>query len=179
MTAMRGIAAKVIARTALAAALLACSAGCANTLMPTPVGLDRAGADPFTQTPPELRSTEVPVFIASNRGVEEQVPANSPSRFNDKRSQHMHLGVMTVDVGAASVVIRDTGVGIAPGQVDAMYQPFVRGDAGRRGGHGVGLTIVRRLSDRYGWPVTIDSSPGVGTRVEIRFPEARSEPLVT
>ena len=100
MTAMRGIAARVIARTALAAALLTCGAGCANTLMPTPVGLDRAGADPFTQTPPELRSTEVPVFIASNRGVAEQVPANSPSRFNDKRSQHMHLGVMTVDVGA-------------------------------------------------------------------------------
>jgi signal transduction histidine kinase len=88
-------------------------------------------------------------------------------------------GEVMVDVGAASVVIRDTGVGIAPGQVDAMYQPFVRGDAGRRGGHGVGLTIVRRLSDRFGWPVAIDSSPGVGTRVEIRFPRARSEPLVT
>jgi signal transduction histidine kinase len=88
-------------------------------------------------------------------------------------------GEVTVDVGAASVVIRDTGVGIAPGQVEVMYRPFVRGDAGRRGGHGVGLTIVRRLSDRFGWPVTIDSSLGVGTRVEIRFPEARSEPLVT
>jgi signal transduction histidine kinase len=36
---------------------------------------------------------------------------------------------------------------------------------------------VRRLSDRFGWPVTIDSGPGVGTRVEIRFPDARSEPL--
>ena len=86
-------------------------------------------------------------------------------------------GEVTVDVGAQSVVIRDTGVGIAPGQLDAMYQPFVRGDTGRRGGHGVGLTIVRRLSDRFGWPVTIDSRPGVGTRVEIRFPDARSEPL--
>ncbi len=86
-------------------------------------------------------------------------------------------GEVTVDVGADSVVIRDTGVGIAPGQLDAMYQPFVRGDSGRRGGHGVGLTIVRRLSDRFGWPVTIDSSPGVGTRVEIAFPGARSERL--
>jgi len=87
-------------------------------------------------------------------------------------------GEVVVDVSAASVVIRDTGVGIAHGQVDAMYQPFVRGDSSRRGGHGVGLTIVRRLSDRFGWPVAIDSSPGVGTLVEIRFPAARSEPLV-
>jgi signal transduction histidine kinase len=51
-------------------------------------------------------------------------------------------GEVTVEVGAASVVIRDTGVGIAPGQIDAMYQPFVRGDAGRRGGHGVGDSLV-------------------------------------
>ena len=86
-------------------------------------------------------------------------------------------GEVAVEVGAASVVIRDTGVGMAPGQVDAMYQPFVRGDVSRRGGHGVGLTIVKRLSDRFGWPVMIDSSPGSGTRVEIRFPDARSEPL--
>lgn len=87
-------------------------------------------------------------------------------------------GEVTAEVGPASVVIRDTGVGIAPEQVDAMYQPFVRGDSGRRGGHGVGLTIVRRLSDRFGWPVTIESSPGVGTRVEIRFPKVRSESVV-
>lgn len=86
-------------------------------------------------------------------------------------------GEVTVEIGVASVVIRDTGMGIAPGLVDAMYQPFVRGDTGRSGGHGVGLTIVRRLSDRFGWPVSIDSRPGVGTRVEIRFPKARSEPL--
>lgn len=86
-------------------------------------------------------------------------------------------GEVTVEVGEGSVVIRDTGVGIAPDQLDAMYQPFVRGDAARRGGHGVGLTIVRRLSDRFGWPVTIDSALGVGTRVTIRFPEARSEPI--
>jgi signal transduction histidine kinase len=86
-------------------------------------------------------------------------------------------GEVSVEVGAGTVVIRDTGVGIAPGKLDAMYQPFVRGDTGRRGGHGVGLTIVRRLSDRFGWPVTIDSTPGVGTRVTIRFPDARSEPI--
>jgi signal transduction histidine kinase len=86
-------------------------------------------------------------------------------------------GEVTVEVGAGTVVIRDTGVGIAPGKLDAMYQPFVRGDTARRGGHGVGLTIVRRLSDRFGWPVTIDSTLGIGTRVTIRFPDSRSEAI--
>jgi signal transduction histidine kinase len=86
-------------------------------------------------------------------------------------------GEVIVDITRDGVVIRDTGVGISPDRVAEMYRPFVRGEGHRRGGHGVGLTIVRRLSDRFGWPVTISSQPGVGTAVEIRFPGARVEPL--
>jgi signal transduction histidine kinase len=29
---------------------------------------------------------------------------------------------------------------------------------------------VRRLSERYGWPVTLDSAPGQGTTATLRFP---------
>jgi signal transduction histidine kinase len=84
-------------------------------------------------------------------------------------------GEVVVDIDPGVVVIRDSGIGIAPEKVGEMYRPFVREDSTRRGGHGVGLTIVRRLSDRFGWPVTIESQPGIGTRVEVRFPEARVE----
>jgi signal transduction histidine kinase len=86
-------------------------------------------------------------------------------------------GEVIVAITPDGVVIRDTGVGMSPDRVAEMYQPFVRGEGHRRGGHGVGLTIVRRLSDRFGWPVTIGSQPGVGTTVEIRFPSARVESL--
>ena len=41
---------------------------------------------------------------------------------------------------------------------------------GRRGGHGVGLTIVKRLSDRFQWPIEFESEPGKGTTVRVRFP---------
>jgi signal transduction histidine kinase len=84
-------------------------------------------------------------------------------------------GEVVVEIDPGVVVIRDSGIGIAPEKVGEMYRPFVREDSTRRGGHGVGLTIVRRLSDRFGWPVTIESQPGVGTRVEVCFPEARIE----
>lgn len=85
-------------------------------------------------------------------------------------------GSVTVSVDHEGVWIRDTGIGMQPEQVARMYHPFVRGDH-RRGGHGVGLTIVRRLSDRFGWPVNIETQPGVGTQVRIRFPDARREPV--
>jgi signal transduction histidine kinase len=35
---------------------------------------------------------------------------------------------------------------------------------------------VRRLSDRFGWPLEVESQSGVGTRIRIRFPQARVEP---
>jgi signal transduction histidine kinase len=82
-------------------------------------------------------------------------------------------GQVTVEIGAGKVSIRDTGVGIAAEKIEEMFRPFVRGEGNRRGGHGVGLTIVRRLSDRFGWPVNIVSDPGAGTTVEISFPGSR------
>ena len=84
-------------------------------------------------------------------------------------------GEVDVSIDADKVVIRDTGVGIAPDRLAEVYRPFVRGESAQRGGHGVGLSIVRRLSDRFGWPVKIESQPGVGTRVEITFPGAYAE----
>jgi signal transduction histidine kinase len=87
-------------------------------------------------------------------------------------------GEVEVTIDAQGVVIRDTGVGMAPEQLAEIYRPFARGASARRGGFGVGLSIVRRLSDRFGWPVRIDSQSGVGTRIEIRFPDARSEPII-
>jgi signal transduction histidine kinase len=86
-------------------------------------------------------------------------------------------GEVAVEITEGKVRIRDTGVGMAAERIEEMFRPFVRGDGNRRGGHGVGLTIVRRLSDRFGWPIHVESQPGVGTTVEIGFPRSRAEPL--
>jgi len=81
-------------------------------------------------------------------------------------------GSVTVTLGRHFVRVEDTGVGMSEDVLDKIgRQPFFRGDqAATRGGHGVGLTIVRRLSDRFGWPVEMTSKLGVGTRATIRFP---------
>jgi signal transduction histidine kinase len=90
---------------------------------------------------------------------------------------YTEAGQIAVNVYAGGVSIADTGAGMPPERLDDMYRPFVRGEGSGRGGHGVGLTIVRRLSDRFGWPVRIDSRPGIGTRVDVAFPAARVEPV--
>lgn len=75
---------------------------------------------------------------------------------------------VTVDLG--QIVVEDTGVGMSEEDLKQIFQPFFRAQHGRRGGHGVGLTIVKRLSDRFRWPIEFQSTEGKGTSVIVRFP---------
>lgn len=79
-------------------------------------------------------------------------------------------GAVTVVVRRASVVVSDTGIGMNPEELVRAFEPFFRAGDRRVGGQGIGLSIVRRLSDRYGWPVRLSSEPGKGTTAVISFP---------
>ena len=87
------------------------------------------------------------------------------------------VGKVRLEVTRDSLIIEDSGVGIPDEKVQQVFEPFFRGDSRKRGGHGVGLTIVKRLSERFGWPVHIDSTLGVGTRVVVEFPDAACESI--
>jgi signal transduction histidine kinase len=86
-------------------------------------------------------------------------------------------GRVCVQVAERELIIEDSGIGIPEQQVKEVFRPFFRGNVRQRGGYGVGLTIVKRLSDRFHWPIQIESEPGVGTRVVVRFPDAECERL--
>jgi signal transduction histidine kinase len=87
-------------------------------------------------------------------------------------------GTVRLQVERRAFIIEDSGVGISDEKVDQVFQPFFRGDNKSRGGHGVGLTIVKRLSDRFGWPVQFNSTVNVGTRVVVEFPNATCDELI-
>ncbi|MEO1034028.1 MAG: HAMP domain-containing sensor histidine kinase [Pseudomonadota bacterium] len=88
-------------------------------------------------------------------------------------------GEVNVRIQDRRVTVSDTGPGMEPEEVEQMFQPFFRGDPSRRrrGGHGVGLTIVKRLADRFGWPLSVKSERGRGTEVTIEFPDAKFEAI--
>ncbi len=79
-------------------------------------------------------------------------------------------GSITVDIRNGSVSVTDTGVGMSADEVARAFDPFFRGGDRRSDGQGIGLSIVRRLSERYGWPVRLESVPGQGTTATISFP---------
>src|SRR5690625_1935764 len=78
-------------------------------------------------------------------------------------------GVIEVELAEDRLTVRDTGIGMSPGTLQRVYDPFYRADQFRSPGKGMGLSIVRRLGDRFGWPVVLHSTPGQGTVAEIRF----------
>lgn len=65
--------------------------------------------------------------------------------------------------------VSDTGVGMTEQQVEQIYKPFFRAGSRPSGGHGVGLTIVKRISNRFNWPVKIESKKDHGTTVTVTF----------
>ena len=87
--------------------------------------------------------------------------------------QYTDRGRVTVTVEADRVVVRDTGSGMSEQELKRAFVSFFRGDQGRGSGHGIGLTIVKRLADRFGWEVAMSSEQGVGTMVTVSFPETQ------
>ncbi len=73
--------------------------------------------------------------------------------------------------------VADTGPGIAPGDVDHVFDRFYRGSAARQGvpgGAGLGLAIVASLVEAMGGSVSVSSAVGEGTTFSIRLPAVRT-----
>ncbi len=78
-------------------------------------------------------------------------------------------GRIEVHIERDRIVVNDTGIGMAPETLQRVYDPFYRADQFNPSGKGMGLSIVRRLGERFGWPVMLESTPGAGTRATISF----------
>jgi signal transduction histidine kinase len=90
---------------------------------------------------------------------------NNALKFTD-------LGRITIKVNCTSIEnqsvlldfsVEDTGIGIAPDKLDAIFEPFSQAEefiTGRYGGSGLGLTICRQLVHQMGGTISVQSSLG-------------------
>ena len=75
-------------------------------------------------------------------------------------------GEVRVRLCRDGVTVEDTGSGIAEEDLQRVFDHFYRGE---EGGAGIGLSLVRRICDRHGWTLELDSEEGRGTRVRLLF----------
>ena len=76
---------------------------------------------------------------------------------------------------AVSFTVRDTGIGIAPGDLPHIFDRFWRADPARsrtgdRPGTGLGLAITKWIAEAHGGSITVQSRPGRGTMFTARLP---------
>jgi two-component system osmolarity sensor histidine kinase EnvZ len=85
--------------------------------------------------------------------------------------------VCTIESEHWRIGILDRGPGIDADKLEAMFQPFQRGDPSRSpatGGSGLGLAIVRELAQANGWVVALSGRPGGGLEAWITSKEIDS-----
>ncbi len=77
--------------------------------------------------------------------------------------------------------VRDGGPGLSAAAQAALFVPFTRISTVRATGHGLGLSIVRRIAEKLGGEVGVDSTPGAGScfwfELPTRPPAARAPDL--
>ncbi len=81
--------------------------------------------------------------------------------------QHTDEGEVRIRLEADQLHIGDTGRGIAGEQLARIFQRHFKGEESR--GEGIGLSLTKRICDRYGWDIDVESCSGCGTAVRLRF----------
>ena len=76
--------------------------------------------------------------------------------------------------GAVVIEVKDTGEGIPPADLSRIWERFYRGSLTREldSGAGLGLALVKELTEAMGGAVTVHSTPGEGSVFSVRLPAA-------
>jgi signal transduction histidine kinase len=91
-----------------------------------------------------------------------------------------HVDIRVEERPEATVLeVADTGIGMDPEQVPGLFQPFKQESEGMEReyeGAGLGLSIVKRLTEAHGGTVDVETAKGDGTRFVIRLPRKGPAP---
>ena len=82
-------------------------------------------------------------------------------------------GQVRVTYEAPRVIVSDSGAGIAPEHQPQLFERYFRAD-NRPEGLGLGLAIVRRICDHFGWKIEVRSAPGHGSVFSVLLPSQRA-----
>jgi signal transduction histidine kinase len=115
-----------------------------------------------------------PWIEADERAVRQMVLnlLSNAAKFSEPETP-IEVYCETSSDGDVIVTVADRGIGMTPQDVAQVIRPFYQADsrlARKYEGTGLGLSIVSGLMGCHGGQLTIDSEPGVGSRISLVFP---------
>lgn len=151
---------------------------------PAVVEIDRVIASAIDQNRVAAESRHVTVASGGDAGTEVFGDENllvvavqnliSNAILYSPKGSRVGVGVSSVD-GIVEIAVTDQGIGIAPEELDRVFERFYRIDPARSrhtGGTGLGLSIVKHVVQNHGGDVRVWSQPGYGSTFTILLPEA-------
>ena len=121
---------------------------------------------------------EIPCFVSADRTRVKQVLINllfNAIKYN-KPGGAVAVECVRSHADSIRISFRDSGAGLAPEQMDQLFQPFNRlgKEAGAEEGTGIGLVVAKRLVELMGGAIGVESTVGVGTVfwIELRLSAA-------
>ncbi|MEM8952904.1 MAG: ATP-binding protein [Verrucomicrobiota bacterium] len=94
-----------------------------------------------------------------------------------------HAGAVTLRVAESPkhvlrFEVEDTGIGIAPEKLNAIFEPFKQAEGGEaEGGTGLGLAISRRIAEAFGGNLTATSELGEGSQFALSLPLKQTDDI--
>ncbi len=120
----------------------------------------------------------LPATLSGDAGRIRQILINligNALKFTEQGTIELKAGISRLSAGKETLEfsVRDTGQGVAPERVAAVFDVFTQADSStsrRHGGTGLGLTISRRLAELMGGHLELESEPGRGSLFTLRLP---------
>ncbi|RCS29767.1 sensor histidine kinase [Rhodanobacter denitrificans] len=134
----------------------------------------KVAADVIESQRPQVRGKSLEIGLAVNESVSVNAPASVLSvaltNLIGNAIKYTLEGSVRVVVENGSIEVIDTGPGIKPEDAERLFQRGVRGEGAGGSGAGLGLAIVRRLCELYGWDVSMrPRADANGAIASIRF----------
>jgi len=115
-----------------------------------------------------------PLFLTADKRAVKQIMLNLLSNAIKFTPAGGSVGVnLATGGGFATISICDTGIGIPAADLERLGNPFEHVDGDpmiAKSGAGLGLALVRALTEKHGGRLIINSEEGIGTEVLVTFP---------
>jgi two-component system sensor histidine kinase SenX3 len=157
---------------------------------PVPVAVDRIVNEVLDRTRTAAAAKEIDLHFVGGRGLtvygdEGQLVTAMANLVENAIAYSPNETRVTLEASQAGdmvdLSVADQGIGIAPKDLDRIFERFYRADRARSrdtGGTGLGLAIVKHIAVNHGGRVDVESTLGAWSRFTLRLPARVPEPPV-